>query len=91
MMNRFQALLSTFVCRYISGFHGILAALMVALRQLLPDERVPLPVGPDDMYCSPRHRTHIESHIEPPLLELNGMHPMTWRAMIVTPTSPNAN
>lgn len=26
-----------------SGFHGILAALMVALRQLLPEERVPLP------------------------------------------------
>ena len=26
-----------------SGFHGILAALMVALRQLLPDEHVPLP------------------------------------------------
>lgn len=29
-----------------SGFHGILAALMVALRQLLPEERVPLPLGP---------------------------------------------
>lgn len=28
-----------------SGFHGILAALMIALRQLLPDEHVPLP-GP---------------------------------------------
>ena len=26
-----------------SGFHGILAALMVALRQLLPEERVPVP------------------------------------------------